>query len=176
MDFVSENERRELGEENETQRSSTSRQGQRRYQHPWLPWVRATAFQRHRSGFQGKSWRTPAKADAECLACASFLCIHGAERSRGKESPMGSKLERGAGFLPSVFLLLKRAVGTEDAFGRNLWSQTQKWSIAVVSQEGCNGKRLWNFLMSLVSWFIPGKTFFMGQTNLMKDRGPVELS
>ena len=34
--------------------------------------------------------------------------------------------KREAGFLHSVFLLLKRAVGTEDAFGRNLWSQIQK--------------------------------------------------
>ena len=32
MDFVSENEKRELGEEDETQLSSTSRHGQRRYQ------------------------------------------------------------------------------------------------------------------------------------------------
>ena len=95
MDFVSENEKRELGEgEGETQLSSTSRHGRDSTSHPWLLWVRATAFQRHRRGFQGERWLDHTKADAESLAlCHSFPCIHSAERSRGKKSPMGSKLE-----------------------------------------------------------------------------------
>lgn len=125
MDFVSEKMRGGLGEEDETQLSSASgHTGRERYSHPWLPRVEGTAFQRHRSGFQGEVAPVP-RLTAESMRCASFPSIHGAERSRGRKRPPGSQLGERSRVL-AFSIPVERAVGTEDVFGRNLWSQIQK--------------------------------------------------
>lgn len=83
------NERRELGEEDETQLSPPADTGREGTSHPGCREAGGTAFQRHRSGFQGERGDAPVPRLTPILAPASFPSVHGAERLQRRKRPRG---------------------------------------------------------------------------------------